>query len=248
MLPSFSLLLVYSHLGFPLKLHLKTANNKDVIIDLPDEIPDNTEFEIEIPEENEVDNNNNGLIVSGKEKQMILNRKKKLSQGLSKLNEAREVVANLKEEANVQEEILAEKEVEANKELEMITDTMKNPKKHKSQMQSLETSIPGMIFPQNRRRKLPRNVRYAHEKDANDDKDANDVNHESMSRKPGGMVGFGPEDLGMKPATKRWSPPDPGRGLPSCPLCLVNRYLENVPKLFISSASLRPPTPPTHLP
>ena len=207
MISSFSLLLVYSHLCFPLKLHLKTANNKDVIIDLPEEIPDNTEFEIEIPEDNEDDKNNKGLIVSGKEKQMILNRKEKLSQGLSKLSEAREVVANLKEEANVQEEILAEKEVEANKELKMITDTMKNDNRELEGLKG-ETSIPGMIFPQNRQRKLPRNVRYAHEKDAND------ANHESMSRTPGGMVGFGPEDLGMKPALKRWSPPDPGKGLP----------------------------------
>ena len=76
----------------------------------------------------------------GKEKEKILNRKEKLSKGVSKLNEAREVVAKLKEEAGVQEKILAEKQGEANKALQMITDTMKNANTQKSEMQSLKAN------------------------------------------------------------------------------------------------------------
>ena len=76
----------------------------------------------------------------GKEKEKILNRKEKLSNGVSKLNEAREVVAKLKSEAGVQEKRLAEKQGEANNALQMITDTMKNANTQKSEMQDLKTN------------------------------------------------------------------------------------------------------------
>ena len=73
-------------------------------------------------------------------KEGILERKEKLSKGVSKLKEAREVVAKLKKEAAVQEKILAEKQGEANQALQMITDTMKNANTQKSEMQDLKTN------------------------------------------------------------------------------------------------------------
>ena len=73
-------------------------------------------------------------------KQKILERKDKLSKGVSKLKEAREVVAKLKKEAAAQEEILAEKQGEANQALQMITDTMKNANTQKSEMQDLKSN------------------------------------------------------------------------------------------------------------
>ena len=65
MTPCFSLLLISSHVCFPLKLHLNTGKKKDFIIDIPNETPDNTEFEIELPEDKEADNhhNNKGFII-----------------------------------------------------------------------------------------------------------------------------------------------------------------------------------------
>eukprot|EP00090_Calanus_glacialis_P009483 TRINITY_DN17857_c0_g1_i1.p1 TRINITY_DN17857_c0_g1~~TRINITY_DN17857_c0_g1_i1.p1 ORF type:complete len:1541 (-),score=379.52 TRINITY_DN17857_c0_g1_i1:129-4454(-) len=78
--------------------------------------------------------------VYGKEKEKILERKQKLSNGVNKLKEAREVVAKLKKDAAVQEEILAEKQGEANNALQMITDTMRNANTQKSEMQDLKSS------------------------------------------------------------------------------------------------------------
>ena len=73
-------------------------------------------------------------------KDKILERKDKLSKGVSKLKEAREIVAKLKKEAAVQEKILAEKQGEANQALQMITDTMKNANTQKSEMQDLKSN------------------------------------------------------------------------------------------------------------
>ena len=75
-----------------------------------------------------------------KEKGKITDRKEKLSKGVSKLKEAREIVAKLKKEAAVQEEVLAEKQGEANQALQMITDTMKNANTQKSEMQGLKAN------------------------------------------------------------------------------------------------------------
>ena len=75
-----------------------------------------------------------------KEKGKITERKEKLSTGVSKLKEAREIVAKLKKEAAVQEEVLAEKQGEANQALQMITDTMKNANTQKSEMQGLKAN------------------------------------------------------------------------------------------------------------
>ena len=75
-----------------------------------------------------------------REKGKICDRKEKLSKGVSKLKEAREVVAKLKKEAAVQEKVLAEKQGEANQALQMITDTMKNANTQKSEMQGLKAN------------------------------------------------------------------------------------------------------------
>ena len=75
-----------------------------------------------------------------KEKGKITDRTEKLSTGVSKLKEAREIVAKLKKEAAVQEEVLAEKQGEANQALQMITDTMKNANTQKSEMQGLKAN------------------------------------------------------------------------------------------------------------
>ena len=73
-------------------------------------------------------------------KEKILERKNKLAKGVSKLQEAREVVAKLKKEAAAQEKVLAEKQGEANQALQMITDTMKNANTQKSEMQDLKSN------------------------------------------------------------------------------------------------------------
>ncbi len=62
-------------------------------------------------------------------------RQGKLSKGVSKLTEARDVVRTLKSEAASQEETLAEKQHEANEALQMITDTMRNANLQKGQVQ-----------------------------------------------------------------------------------------------------------------
>lgn len=58
--------------------------------------------------------------------------------GVSKLTEAKQVVAKLKSDANKQEELLAEKQAAANNALEMITETMRNANTQKSEMESLK--------------------------------------------------------------------------------------------------------------
>lgn len=74
-----------------------------------------------------------------REKKKIQDRKEKLSAGVSKLNDAREVVAKLKQEAAVKEGELAEKQSAANDALQMITDTMRNANTQKGEMQHLKT-------------------------------------------------------------------------------------------------------------
>ena len=68
-------------------------------------------------------------------KSTIQERRKKLSIGVSKLNDAREVVTTLKREAAIKEKELAEKQGAANDALQMITDTMKNANTQKDEMQ-----------------------------------------------------------------------------------------------------------------
>lgn len=58
--------------------------------------------------------------------------------GVAKLNEAREVVSQLKAEAAEKEAVLAEKQEEANRALQLITDTMKNANDQKVQMETLK--------------------------------------------------------------------------------------------------------------
>nr|XP_040568861.1 cytoplasmic dynein 2 heavy chain 1-like [Lepeophtheirus salmonis] len=72
-----------------------------------------------------------------REKDKIILRKSKLSTGVHKLMEAKEVVEKLKEEAAIQEKELAEKQREANEALQMITDTMRNANLQKGEMEDL---------------------------------------------------------------------------------------------------------------
>lgn len=58
--------------------------------------------------------------------------------GVSKLNEARNVVSTLKLEAAEQEKLLAEKQGKATSALEMITETMSNANVHRNQMEELK--------------------------------------------------------------------------------------------------------------
>lgn len=62
----------------------------------------------------------------------------KLRVGVSKLTQAKNVVANLKESANEQKKILAEKQEKANSALDMITVTMENANVHKEKMENLK--------------------------------------------------------------------------------------------------------------
>lgn len=57
---------------------------------------------------------------------------------MSKLNEAKEVVKELEAEAAEKEVVLNEKQSEANKALQLITDTMTNANKHKTEMERLK--------------------------------------------------------------------------------------------------------------
>jgi dynein heavy chain 2 len=68
-------------------------------------------------------------------------RMKKLSVGVSKLNDAREVVSKLKKEAATKEKELAEKQAAANDALQMITDTMKNANTQRNEMQGLRSNV-----------------------------------------------------------------------------------------------------------
>ena len=76
--------------------------------------------------------------VHTKEQAEITSRQSKLSKGVSKLLEAREVVKKLKGEAAIQEKELAEKQHEANEALQMITDTMRNANTQKTDMEGLK--------------------------------------------------------------------------------------------------------------
>ena len=76
--------------------------------------------------------------VHTKEHTEITTRQLKLSKGVSKLLEAREIVKKLKAEAAVQEKELAEKQHEANEALQMITDTMRNANSQKTDMEGLK--------------------------------------------------------------------------------------------------------------
>ena len=76
--------------------------------------------------------------VHTKEQAEITSRQSKLSKGVSKLLEAREVVKKLKGEAAIQEKELAEKQHEANEDLQMITDTMRNANTQKTDMEGLK--------------------------------------------------------------------------------------------------------------
>ena len=68
----------------------------------------------------------------------VIQRQMHLQAGVSKLNEAKEVVKHLEEEAAKKEVILNEKQGEANKALQLITETMKNANEHKIQMETLK--------------------------------------------------------------------------------------------------------------
>ena len=72
------------------------------------------------------------------EKHKITSRQEKLSKGVSKLVEAKNVVTKLKGEANIQEKELAEKQKEANEALIMIKETMQNASQQKTHMTDLK--------------------------------------------------------------------------------------------------------------
>ena len=76
--------------------------------------------------------------VYDKEKSKILGRQDKLSKGVSKLVEAKNVVTKLKGEAAIQEKELAEKQKQANDALIMIKETMQNANKQKTHMEDLK--------------------------------------------------------------------------------------------------------------
>ena len=76
--------------------------------------------------------------VYAREKTQIMSRQTKLTKGVSKLVEAKDVVRKLKSEAAVQEKELAEKQHEANDALQMITDTMRNANQQKVEMEDLK--------------------------------------------------------------------------------------------------------------
>ncbi|XP_060532310.1 cytoplasmic dynein 2 heavy chain 1 isoform X2 [Cylas formicarius] len=65
-------------------------------------------------------------------------RKKKLKSGVSKLTEARNLVAELKQKAADEQDKLAEKQSKANAALDMISKTMQNANTHKEEMESLK--------------------------------------------------------------------------------------------------------------
>lgn len=58
--------------------------------------------------------------------------------GITKLTEAKSVVADLKVKALEQQVILAEKQAKANSALDMITSTMQNANVHKQEMETLK--------------------------------------------------------------------------------------------------------------
>lgn len=62
----------------------------------------------------------------------------KLRAGVSKLTDAKNVVAKLKESADEQKKKLAEKQAKANSALDMITTTMENANVHKEKMENLK--------------------------------------------------------------------------------------------------------------
>jgi len=72
-----------------------------------------------------------------REKKEIRARQEKLTKGVGKLTEARDVVRRLKAEAAKQEKELAEKQHEANEALQAITDTMRNANLQKDEMEDL---------------------------------------------------------------------------------------------------------------
>lgn len=65
-------------------------------------------------------------------------KQQKLKAGVSKLTDAKNVVAKLKESADEQKKKLAEKQAKANSALDMITATMENANVHKEKMESLK--------------------------------------------------------------------------------------------------------------
>ncbi|KAF5283232.1 hypothetical protein FQA39_LY17379 [Lamprigera yunnana] len=69
---------------------------------------------------------------------VILNRQSKLQAGVSKLTDARSVVAELKTKAKEQQEQLSQKQEKANTALDMISSTMKNANTQKSEMEILK--------------------------------------------------------------------------------------------------------------
>lgn len=64
-----------------------------------------------------------------------------LQTGVSKLSEARELVARLQEEAGQQERLLAQKQMEAKAALQMITDTIQSAGVKRGEMQDLRSTI-----------------------------------------------------------------------------------------------------------
>jgi dynein heavy chain 2 len=76
--------------------------------------------------------------VYSREKLQITSRQEKLTKGVSKLTEARDVVTKLKKEAAIQEKELDQKQAEANDALQMITDTMKDANTQKVEMEDLK--------------------------------------------------------------------------------------------------------------
>ncbi|CAH0388994.1 unnamed protein product [Bemisia tabaci] len=68
----------------------------------------------------------------------IISKQRRLQTGVSKLTEARDIVAKLKSEATEQETKLAEKQSKATLALEMITNTMKSANTQKGEMETLK--------------------------------------------------------------------------------------------------------------
>ncbi|RZC33069.1 cytoplasmic dynein 2 heavy chain 1 [Asbolus verrucosus] len=76
-------------------------------------------------------------------KSTITSKQSKLKAGVSKLTEAANLVAKLKQKAAEQQNKLAEKQAKANTALDMISNTMKNANSHKEEMEVLKHKTEG---------------------------------------------------------------------------------------------------------
>ncbi|KAI9564905.1 hypothetical protein GHT06_008646 [Daphnia sinensis] len=79
--------------------------------------------------------------ICGKKTQRISEQQERIQTGVSKLSEARELVAQLQAEAGQQEQLLAQKQMEAKAALQKITDTIQSAGVKRDEMQDLRSTI-----------------------------------------------------------------------------------------------------------